>query len=93
MVDFLLVRVGLVIRLADTLGDDLGIALAMASILAVGTLHSCSILQKVAAQSTAHDVVELLGDELVTLLLVYLFLLLSDGTLTVETDVKWSPVF
>lgn len=92
VIDLLLVGVGLVVRLADTFGDDLGIALAVAGIFAVGTLHARGILQEVAAQGTAHDVVELLRDELVTLLLVDLFLLLAHGTLAVETNVERTAV-
>lgn len=92
MVDLLLVRIGFVVCLADTLGDDLGIALAVAGILAISTLHAGRILQEIAAKSTAHDVVELLGDEFVTLLLVNLFLLLSNSTLTVQTDIERAAV-
>lgn len=92
VIDLLLVGIGLVVRLADTFGDDLGIALAVAGIFAVGTLHAGSILQKVATQGTAHDIVELLRDELVTLLLVDLFLLLAHGTLAVETNVERTAI-
>lgn len=92
MVDLFLVRVGLVVRLADTLGNDLGVAFAMASVLAIRTLHARGVFEELSTQSAAHDVVELLGDELVTLLLVNLFLLLAHGTLTVETDVERTTV-
>ena len=92
VVDFLFVRIGLVVGLADTLGDDLGIALFVASVLAIRTLHACGILEEFSTKRTAHDVVELLRDELVALLLVDLFLLLAHGTLTVKTDVKGTAV-
>ena len=92
VVDLLLVGIGLVVGLADTLGDDLGIALAMTGVLAIGTLHAGCILQKIAAKSATHDVVELLRDELVSLLLVDFFLLLTDSTLTVQSDIEWSSV-
>lgn len=92
VVDLLLVGIGLVVGLANTLGDDLGIALAVACILAIGTLHAGRIFQEVAAKSATHNVVELLRNELVTLLLVDFFLLLTDGTLTVQSDVEWSSV-
>ena len=92
MVDLFLLWVGLVVCFADTLGDHLGIAFAMASVFAVGALHSSGVFQEVATKSTAHDIVELLRDKFVALLLVDLFLLLSDCTLTVETNVEWSPV-
>lgn len=92
MVDLLLVGVCFVIRFADTFGDHLGIALAMAGIFAVGTLHPGSVLQKVTAKSTAHNIVELLRDELVSLLFVNIFLLLPNGTLAIETDIEWPSV-
>lgn len=44
MLDLLFVRVGLVICLADTFGDHFRIALFMAGVLAIGTLHTGSIL-------------------------------------------------
>lgn len=93
VVDLLLVGVGLVVRLADTLGDDLLVALAVAGILAVRTLHARSVLEELSAQRAAHDVVELLGNELVALLFVNLFLLLAHGTLAVETDIERPTVF
>lgn len=92
VVDLLLVGIGLVVGLADTLGDDLGIAFAVAGVLAIRTLHARRILEELPTKRTAHNVVELLGDELVTLLLVNLLLLLADGTLTVETNVEGAAV-
>lgn len=88
VVDLLLVGVGLVVGFADTFGDYLGVAFAVAGIFAVRTLHARSVLQELSTKSAAHDVVELLGNEFVTLLLVNLFLLLAHGTLTIETDVE-----
>ena len=49
VVDLLLVGVRFVVRFADTLGDYLGIALAMAGIFAIRALHPGSVFQKVAA--------------------------------------------
>jgi hypothetical protein len=92
VVDLLLVGIRLVVRLANTFRDNFGVALSVAGILAVGTLHSSSVFQEIAAKRATHDVVELLRDELVTLLLVYFLLPLSDRTLTVETDVERSSV-
>lgn len=92
VVDLFLIGIGLVVRLADTLGHHLGVAFLMASVLAVGALHPGGVFKKVAAEGTAHDVVELLSDELVALLLVDLLLLLSNCTLAVETDVERSSV-
>lgn len=92
MVDFLLVRIGLVVGFADTLGDNLGVTLAVAGVLAIRTLHASSILKEFSTQCTAHNVVKLLGDELVALLLVNLLLLLANSTLTVKTNVKGTAV-
>jgi phosphatidylglycerophosphatase A len=92
VVDLFLVRVGFVVGLADTLCDDLGVTLAVTGVLAVRTLHACGILEEFSTQRTAHDVVELLSDELVTLLFVNLFLLLTHSTLTVKTDIERTTV-
>lgn len=92
VIDFLLVRVGFVVGLANTFGDDLGVTFFMAGVFAVRTLHAGSVFEEVSAKSTTHDVVELLCDEFVTLLLVDLFLLLTNGTLAIETDVERSPI-
>jgi hypothetical protein len=61
----------------------------MASKLAVGALHARSVLEKFPAEGTAHDVVELLLDELVAILLVDFILLLPDSTLTSEAEIEW----
>lgn len=92
VIDLLFIRISLVVGLADTLGDHFGITLAVAGVLAVGALHASSVLQEITAKSTAHNIVELLCDELVTLLLVYLFFLLADSSLSIETDVEWSSI-
>lgn len=88
MVYLLLVRVCLVVCLADALGNNLGITLAVASVLAIGALHASGIFEKVTAQSTTHNVIKLLRDKLVSLLLVNLFLLPTDSSLTVQTNVE-----
>lgn len=62
----------------------------MTGVFAVFALHASRILEKVATQSTAHDVVKLLYDKLVTVQLVYLFFPLSHGTFTVQSNVEWS---
>lgn len=92
VVDLFFVGIGLIVCFADTLGDNLRVALLVASVLAVGALHTGSVLEEVAAEGATHDVVELLGDELVALLLVNLLLLLTNCTLTVETDIEWPAV-
>lgn len=92
VINLLFIGIGLIIGFANTLGDNLGITLAMASILAIGTLHSCCVFQEVATKSTAHNVIELLCNELVSLFFVNFFLLLSDSTLTIQTNIEWSPV-
>jgi hypothetical protein len=92
VVDFLFVWIGLIVGLANTLGDHFGITLAMAGVLAVGALHAGGVLQEIAAKRTAHNIVELLGDEFVSLLLMYLFFLLADSSLSVEADIEWSPI-
>lgn len=92
MIDFFFVRVGFVVRLANTFGDDLGITFLMTCVLAIGTLHSSGVFEKVSAKCTAHDIVELLLDEFVPLLLMNLFLLLSESALAIETEIEWTSL-
>lgn len=92
MIDLLLVGVGFVVGLADTLGDNLRVAFPVASVLAVRALHTRGILEEISAQRTAHNVVELLGDKLVTLLFVNLLLLLAHSTLSVETNIEGTTI-
>ena len=84
VVDLFLVRISLGITLADTLGDNAGVALGVASVLAVLALHTSGILEEVGAERTAHDVVELLLDKLVSVHLVDFLLALADGTLATQ---------
>jgi hypothetical protein len=93
MVDFLLVRISLVVRFANTFRDHFRIALSMACILAIGTLHAGGVFEEVATEGATHNVVKLLRHELVSLFLVNFFFLLANGTLTVKTDIERSPVF
>lgn len=92
MVDLLLVGVGFVVCLTDTLGDNLRVAFLVASVLAIRALHTRSIFKEFSTKRTAHDVVELLGDEFVALLLVDVIFLLTHGTLTVKTDIEGTTV-
>jgi hypothetical protein len=82
------VRIGFSIRLRDALGDDLGIALLMTGVVAVRTLHTCRVLEEVAAERATHDVVELLLHKLVAVLLDNLFLALADSALATKTNVE-----
>ena len=92
MVEFSFVRVRLGVRLCDTLGDHLGVALLVTSVVAVCTLHTSRILQEIAAQSTTHDVVKLLLHKLVAVLLDHVFLALANGTLSAKTKIEWGLV-
>lgn len=90
MVDFLLLGVGLSIRLADTLGDNTGVALRVASIFAVLALHTGRVLQKVTTECTTHYVVELPLHKLVSIDIVNLLLPLTNGTLSAQSGAKLS---
>lgn len=83
-----LVGVRLGVGLGDALGDDFGVALFVTSVVAVGALHSGSILEKFATEGAAHNVVELLLDELVSILLNHILFALTDGALATKTKVK-----
>lgn len=93
MVDFFFVRIGLVIGFADAFGDNFLITFAMTRVLAIDALHTSGILQEISAKCTAHDIVELLSHELVPLLLVDLFFLLTNSTLSIKTNVKRTSIF
>lgn len=92
MVNFLFIWIGLVICLADALGDDFWVAFFMASILAIRALHTGGILQKVTTKGTPHDIVELLRDKFVSLLFNNNLLLLADSSLTIKPKVEWPAV-
>ena len=60
----------------------------MASVLAVRALHASRVFEEVSTVRTAHDVVECLYREFVTVLLDDVFFLLANGTLTPKTSIK-----
>lgn len=93
VVDLLLVRIRFRVGLADTLRNHTGIALCVAGIFAIFALHTGRVLEEIAAQSTPHDVVELLLHKLVAVHLMNLFLALANGALSVEADIEGSSVF
>lgn len=76
-------RIGVALR--DTLGDDLLVALGVASVLAVLALHAGALEEELATERAEHDRVELLLHKLVPVLLVDRVLALADGALTAET--------
>lgn len=92
MINLLFVWIRLVISFTYTFSHNFGITFLVTSIFAIGTLHSCGIFQKIATKSTTHNVVELLRNKFVPLFLVHLFFLLTNSSLSVETDIKGSTV-
>lgn len=46
VVDFLFIRIGLIIGFADTLGNNLRVTLAVAGVFTIRTLHSGGILEE-----------------------------------------------
>lgn len=76
-------RVGVALR--NALGDDLLVAVLVAGVLAVFALHAGALEEELAAEGAEDDGVELLLDELVTVLLVYLLLALANGALSTES--------
>lgn len=92
MIDLLLIRISLRIGFTDALRNHAGVALRVAGVLAVLALHTGRVLQEVAAKRTSHDIVKLLRYELVSEHLVDQLLTLANGSLTVKTNIEWSPV-
>ena len=95
VVDLLLVGVRLSVALANTFGDDASVALGMACVLAVFTLHASRVFEEIPAEGAAHDVVELALDKLVAVHFVDLLLPLAHGALAVEASIHHAggPVF
>lgn len=92
MVDLLLLGVGLGIRLADTFGNNAGVALRVAGIFAVLALHTGRVLEEVTTECTAHDVVELPLHKLVSIHIVNFLLSLANSTLSTQSGAKFSFV-
>ena len=84
VINLLFIRIGFGVGLADTLGDDLWIAILVARVLAVRALHAWSILEQIATVCTTHDVVKGLQCKLVAILLDDVFFLLTDSTLSTQ---------
>ena len=66
VVQFGLVRVTFRIRLTNAFSNDFRIASLVAHVFAICTLHARLVLEQKTAESTTHDVVDLLRDEFVT---------------------------
>lgn len=92
VIDLFLLGVSLSIRLADTLGDDAGVALRVACILAVLALHARRVLEEVTTERAAHDVVELPLHKFVSVNIVDLLLALANGTLAAKTGTQLALV-
>jgi hypothetical protein len=92
VVDLFFVRIGLGVALADTLCDHAGIALGVASVLAVLALHTCRVLEEIPAKCAAHNVVELVLDKFVAVHLVNLLLALTNGTLSTKAKIDGAAI-
>lgn len=92
MVDLFFLGVCLRVALADAFGNYTLVAFRVTRILAVLTLHAGGVFEKIAAESTSHDVVELLLDKFVAIHFVDLFFALTNSTLSAETDVDGALV-
>jgi hypothetical protein len=84
MINLLFVRICLVVGFADALRENFWITIAMTSVFAVFTLHTRAVFEEFAAKRTAHDIVELLRDELVAL---------TNSTLPIKANIEWSTIF
>lgn len=92
VIDFFFIGISFVVGFTDTLCDNFRIALAMASVFTILTLHTSGIFEELSAERTAHDIVELLSDKFVSLFLVDFFFLLANSTLTIQTDIERSAI-
>lgn len=92
MIDLFLIRISFRIGFTDALRNHAGVTLCMTGVLAVLALHTGRVLEEVAAKRTSHNIVKLLGYELVSEHLVNQFFALANGPLTVKTNIKRPPV-
>lgn len=92
VIDFFFIGISLVVGFADTLCDDFRVALAMASVFTILTLHTSGILEELPAERTTHDVVKLLSNEFVSLFFVDFFFPLTNRTLPIQTNIKRSAI-
>lgn len=92
MVDLFLVRIGLGVTFADTLGNDARITLCVASVLAVLALHASRVLEEVPAECTTHNVVELVLNELVAVHFMNFLFSLTNGTFSSKSKIHWSSI-
>lgn len=81
------IRTPFIIGLRDTLCHHFLVTLPVASVLAIGTLHSRRVLEQFTAERTAHDVVELLFDKLVPIHLVNLIFPGTNGALSSKAEI------
>ena len=93
MIQFLFIWVGFCVGLAYAFGDYFPVALLVAGVFAILTLHTSRIFEELAAEGTTHNIIELLKHKLVPVQLVYLFFPLTNGTFTVESNVERSTIF
>lgn len=92
MVEFLLVRISFGIRFTNALRHDFQVTFLVACVFAIFALHTSRVLQEIAAQSAAHDVVELLEHEFVAVEFMNFFFSLTDGAFAIEPEIKRSLV-
>jgi hypothetical protein len=93
MVELRLVWIRLGVGLGNAFSNHLGIALLMASISAIRTLHTGSVLEEIATEGASHDIVELLLHKLVAILLIYILFPLANGSFAAKSKVEGLLVF
>lgn len=92
VIELLLLRVRLCVGFRHALCDNLCVTLFMAGIFAIRTLHACRVLEKVTAERTTHDIVELLLHKPVPIHLMYLFFTRTDCTFSSKPKIEWTFV-
>lgn len=93
VIESFLVRICLCVRLANALGDDFGITLLMTEIIAIAALHTTGVLQKIATECAAHDVVKLLSDEFMAILLMNFLFPLTNSTFAIQSSISRPSIF
>ena len=88
VIDFLFIRIRFCVRLADTFRNNFLETFLMTCVLAIFALHTGSVFEKLSTKCAAHDAVELLQYELVSILFLNFFFTLTDCTFTIQPCVE-----
>lgn len=92
MIEFLLIRIGFSIGFADAFRHDFQVTFLVACVFTIFALHTGRVLQEIATQSAAHDIIKLLENEFVAVEFMNFLFSLTDGALAIQPEIERSLV-